>query len=98
MSKYLMNCNNYLPIVAGDTLAEALMNYLENWTTNGLPMKQETYEALSNGLTVKQLIEFANVIIGDYCSGEQIKDIYKFEKTEKSIDKQLPMWYNIEEM
>lgn len=87
MSKYLMNCNNYLPIVAGDTLAEALMNYLENWTTNGLPMKQETYEALSNGLTVKQLIEFANVIIGDYCSGEQIKDIYKFEKTEKSIDK-----------
>lgn len=83
MSKYLMNCNNYSPIVAGDTLAEALMNYLENWTTNGLPMKQETYEALSNGLTVKQLVEFANVIIGDYCSGEQIKDIYKFEKTEK---------------
>lgn len=30
MAKYLMNCNNYLPIVAGDTLAEALMNYLEN--------------------------------------------------------------------
>lgn len=83
MAKYLMNCNNYSPIVAGDTLAEALMNYLENWTTNGLPMKQETYEALSNGLTVKQLVEFANVIIGDYCSGEQIKDIYKFEKTEK---------------
>lgn len=83
MSKYFMNCNNYSPIVAGDTLAEALMNYLENWTTNGLPMKQETYEALSNGLTVKQLVEFANVIIGDYCSGEQIKDIYKFEKTEK---------------
>lgn len=83
MTKYLMNCNNYSPIVAGDTLAKALMNYLENWTTNGLPMKQETYEALSNGLTVKQLVEFANVIIGDYCSGEQIKDIYKFEKTEK---------------
>lgn len=87
MSKYLINCNNYpnYPpvVIACDTLAEALMNYLENWTTNGLPMKQETYEALSNGLTVKQLVEFANVIIGDYCSGEQIKDIYKFEKTEK---------------
>lgn len=83
MSKYLTNCNNYSPIVAGDTLAEALMNYLENWTTNGLPMKQETYEALSNGLTVKQLVEFVNVIIGDYYSSEQIKDIYKFEKTEK---------------
>lgn len=83
MAKYLMNCDNYSPIVAGDTLAEALMNYLENWTTNGLPMKQETYESLSNGLTVKQLVEFANVIIGDYYSSEQIKDIYKFEKTEK---------------
>lgn len=53
MAKYLMNCYNYSPIVAGDTLVEALMNYLENWTTNGLPMGQETYEALSNGLTVK---------------------------------------------
>lgn len=83
MAKYLMNCDNYSPIVAGDTLAEALMNYLENWTTNGLPMKQETYESLSNGLTVKQLVEFANVIIGDYYSSEQIKHIYKFEKTEK---------------
>lgn len=63
MAKYLMNCNNYSPIVAGDTLAEALMNYIENWTTNGLPMRQETYKALSNGLTEKQLVEFANVII-----------------------------------
>ena len=83
MSKYLMNCHNYSPIVAGNTLAEALMNYFENWTTNGLPMKQETYEALTNGLTVKQLIEFANVIVSNDYSGEQIKDIYKFEKTEK---------------
>ena len=83
MAKYLMNCNNYSPIVAGDTLAEALMNYLENWTTNGLPMAQETYEALSNGLTVIQLVEFANVIIGDNYRNEQIKDIYKFEKAEK---------------
>jgi hypothetical protein len=83
MAKYLMNCYNYSPIVAGDTLVEALMNYLENWTTNGLPMGQETYEALSNGLTVKQLVEFANVIIGDNYSSERIKDIYKFEKTEK---------------
>ena len=83
MAKYLMNCNNYSHIVAGDTLAESLMNYLENWTTNGLPMNQETYEALSNGLTVKQLVEFANVIIGNDYIGEQIKDIYKFEKTEK---------------
>lgn len=80
---YLMNCKNYSPIVAGDTLAEALMNYLENWTTNGLPIKQETYEALSNGLMVKQLVEFANAIIGNDYSGEQIKDIYKFEKSEK---------------
>lgn len=83
MAKYLMNCNNYSPIVAGDTLAEALMNYIENWTTNGLPMRQETYEALSNGLTEKQLVEFANVIIGDFHSSEQIEDIYKFEKSEK---------------
>ena len=83
MAKYLINCNNYSPIVAGDTLAEALMNYLENWTTNGLPMKQERYEALSNGLTVKQLVEFANVIIGNDYISEQIKDIYKFEKSEK---------------
>lgn len=83
MAKYLMNCNNYSPIVEGDTLAEALMNYLENWTTNGLPMEQETYEALTNGLTVKQLVEFANVIIDNDYSSEQIKDIYKFEKTEK---------------
>lgn len=83
MAKYLMNCHNYSPIVAGDTLAEALMNYLENWTTNGVQMSQETYEALSNGLTVKQLVEFANVIIGNDYSSEQIKDIYKFEKSEK---------------
>lgn len=83
MAKYLMDCHNYSHIVAGDTLAEALMNYLENWATNGLPMKQETYEALSNGLTVKQLVEFANVIIGNDYSSEQIKDIYKFEKAEK---------------
>lgn len=83
MAKYLIKCHNYSPIVAGDTLAEALMNYLENWTTNGLPIKQETYEALSNGLTVKQLVEFANAIIGNDYSSEQIKDIYKFEKTEK---------------
>lgn len=83
MAKYLIKCHNYSPIVAGDTLAEALMNYLENWTTNGLPIKQETYEALSNGLTVKQLVEFANAIIGNDYSGEQIKDIYKFEKSEK---------------
>lgn len=83
MAKYLMNCNGYSPIVVGDTLTEALMNYLEDWTTNSLPIEQETYEALSNGLTVKQLVEFANVIIGDDCSNEQIKHIYKFEKTEK---------------
>lgn len=83
MAKYLMNRYHYSPIVAGDTLAEALMNYLENWTTNGLPMERETYEALSNGLTVKQLVEFANVIIGDSYSSERIKDIYKFEKSEK---------------
>ena len=83
MAKYLIKCHNYSSIVAGDTLAEALMNYLENWTTNGLPIKQETYEALSNGLTVKQLVEFANAIIGNDYSSEQIKDIYKFEKTEK---------------
>nr|DAJ50669.1 MAG TPA: hypothetical protein [Caudoviricetes sp.] len=83
MAKYLIKCHNYSPIVAGDTLAEALMNYLENWTTNGLPIKQETYEALSNGLTVKQLVEFANAIIGNDYSSEQIKDIYKFEKIEK---------------
>lgn len=83
MAKYLMNCNNYSPIVAGDTLAEALMNYFENWTTNGLPMEKETYEALTNGLTVKQLVEFANVIMSNDYSSEQIKDIYKFEKTEK---------------
>lgn len=88
MTKYLINCNNYSHIVAGKTLAEALMNYLENWTTNGLqnwttdglPMKQETYEALSNGLTVKHLVEFTNVIIGNDYNSEQIKDIYKFEK------------------
>lgn len=85
MAKYLIKCHNYSPIVAGDTLAEALMNYLENWTTNGLPIKQETYEALSNGLTVKQLVEFANAIIGNDYSSEQIKDIYK-------------LWYNIKEM
>lgn len=83
MNRYLMNCNGYSPVVVGDTLTEALMNYLKNWTTNGLPIKQETYEALSNGLTVKQLVEFANVIIGNDYSDEQIKDIYKFEKTEK---------------
>lgn len=83
MAKYLIKCHNYSSIVAGDTLAEALMNYLENWTTNGLPIKQETYEALSNGLTVKQLVEFANAIIGNDYSSEQIKDIYKFEKIEK---------------
>lgn len=87
MAKYLINCNNYpnYPpvVIARDALAEALMNYLESWTTNGLPMKQETYEALSNGLTVKQLVEFANVIIGNDYSDEQIKDIYKFEKSEK---------------
>nr|DAH38540.1 MAG TPA: hypothetical protein [Caudoviricetes sp.] len=83
MAKYLMNCHNYSPIVAGDTLAEALMNYLENWTTNGLPIEQGTYEALTNGLTVKQLVEFVNVIIGDDYSSKQIKDIYKLEKTEK---------------
>ena len=83
MAKYLMNHNDYSPIVAGDTLAEALMNYLENWTTNGLPMEQKTYEALSNGLTVKQLVEFANVIIGKDYRSEQIKNIYKFEKAEK---------------
>lgn len=83
MDKYLMNCNGFSPVVVGDTLTEALMNYLEDWTTNNLPIKQETYEALSNGLTVKQLVEFANVIIGDDCSNEQIKHIYKFEKTEK---------------
>lgn len=83
MDRYLMNCNGFSPVVVGDTLTEALMNYLEDWTTNSLPIKQETYEALSNGLTVKQLVEFANVIIGDDCSNEQIKHIYKFEKTEK---------------
>lgn len=83
MAKYLIKCHNFSPIVVGDTLAEALMNYLENWTTNGLPMEQETYKALSNGLTVKQLIEFANVIISNDYSSEQIKCIYKFEKTEK---------------
>lgn len=83
MAKYLIKCHNYSSIVAGDTFVEALINYLENWTTNGLPIKQETYEALSNGLTVKQLVEFANVIIGNDYSGEQIKDIYKFEKSEK---------------
>lgn len=83
MAKYLMNCYNYSPIVAGDTLAEALMDYLENWTTNGLPIGQETYEALSNGLTVKQLVEFANIIIGKGYRSERIKDIYKFEKAEK---------------
>lgn len=83
MAKYLMDCYHYSHIVVGDTLAEALMNYLENWTTNGLPMKRETYEALSNGLTVKQLVEFANVIISNDYSSEQIKNIYKFEKSEK---------------
>lgn len=83
MAKYLINCHSYSPIVSGDTLAEALMNYLENWTTNGLPMKEETYEALTNGLTTKQLVEFVNVIIGNVYSDEQIEDIYKFEKTEK---------------
>lgn len=83
MAKYLIKCHNYSPIVAGDTFVEALINYLENWTTNGLSIGQERYEAFSNVLTVKQLIEFANVIIGDYYSSEQIKDIYKFEKTEK---------------
>lgn len=83
MAKYLIKCHNFSPIVAGETLAEALMNYLENWTTNGLPMEQETYEVLSIGLTVKQLIEFANAIIGNDYSSEQIKCIYKFEKTEK---------------
>lgn len=49
----------------------------------GVPMSQETYEALSNGLTAKQLVEFANIIISNDYSSEQIKDIYKFEKTEK---------------
>lgn len=83
MAKYLIKCHNFSPIVAGETLAEALMNYLENWTTNGLQMEQETYEVLSIGLTVKQLIEFANAIIGNDYSSEQIKCIYKFEKTEK---------------
>lgn len=87
MAKYVINCNdypNYQPVViACDTPAEALMNYLENWTTNGLSIEQETYEALSNGLTVKQLVEFANVIIGNDYSSEQIKDIYKIEKSEK---------------
>lgn len=84
MNRYLMNCNGYSPVViVCDTLAEALMNYLENWTTNGLSIEQETYEALSNGLTVKQLVEFANVIIGNDYISEQIKDIYKFEKSEK---------------
>lgn len=92
MANYLINCNNYpnyLPVVIScDTLAEALMDYIENWTTNGLSInglsiKRETYEALSNGLTVKQLVEFANVIIGNDYSSEQIKDIYKFEKSEK---------------
>ena len=91
MAKYLINCNNYpnypSVVINCDTLAEALMNYIENWTTNGLPMRQETYKALSNGLTEKQLVEFANVIIGDFHNSEQIKDIYKFEKAEKSIDK-----------
>lgn len=83
MTKYLINHNDYSPIVEGDTLTEALMNYLENWTTKGLQMDKETYEALSNGLTVKQLVKFANVIIGNDYSSEQIKDIYKFEKSEK---------------
>lgn len=91
MAKYLINCNNYSHIIVGETLAEALMNYLENWTTNGLqnwttdglPMKRETYEALSNGLTVKHLVEFTNVIIGNDYNSEQIKDIYKIEKTKK---------------
>lgn len=83
MAKYLMRCHNYSPMVAGDTLAEALMNYLVNWTTNGLPIKEETYEALSNGLTVKQLVEFANTIISNNYSSEQIKYIYKFEKIER---------------
>jgi hypothetical protein len=40
MAKYLMNRYHYSPILAGDTLAEALMSYLENWTTNGLPMER----------------------------------------------------------
>lgn len=83
MNRYLMNCNGYSPIVAGDTFVEALINYLENWTTNGLSIGQERYEAFSNVLTVKHLVEFANVIIGDDYSSEQIKDIYKFEKSEK---------------
>lgn len=83
MTKYLMNCNNYSPIVEGDTLAEALMDYLGDWTTNGLSMKCETYKALTNGLTAKQLVKFANVIIGNDYIGEQIQDIYKFEKAEK---------------
>lgn len=83
MAKYLIKCHNYPPIVAGDTFVEALINYLENWTTNGLSIGQERYEALSNGLTVKQLVEFANVIIGNDYSDEQIKDVYKFEKSEK---------------
>ena len=83
MAEYLINCNNYSPIISGDTLAEVLMNYLENWTTNGLPMRQETYKALTKGLTIKQLVEFVNVIIGNVYSNEQIEDIYKFEKTEK---------------
>lgn len=87
MAKYLINCNNYpnYPpvVIVRDTLAEALMNYLEKWTTNGLSIGQETYEVLSDGLTVKQLVEFANVIIGNDYSDEQIKDIYKFEKSEK---------------
>lgn len=84
MDKYLIDCSDWSHIVEGNTFAEALMNYIENWTTNGcLPIKQETYEALLNGLTVKQLVEFANAIIGNIYSNEQIKDIYKFEKTEK---------------
>lgn len=48
MDSYLINCNNcpnYLPVVIScDTLAEALMDYIENWTTNGLSI---------NGLSIK---------------------------------------------
>lgn len=83
MDKYLINCSGYSPIVEGNTFAEALMNYLENWTTKGLQVKEETYEALSNCLTVKQLVELANVIIGNNHRSERIEGIYKFEKSEK---------------
>ena len=39
MAKYLINCSGYSTIVDGNTFAEALMNYLENWTTKGLQVE-----------------------------------------------------------